>query len=281
MRRGAFLPPAHEGERIVGARAGFNHDRHYDGGVSTEAPGTLPAVVPVPSFGVRAERAIAPSVRRWVPNALTGLRLVIAAAFFVQLSVGDYPIREVVEPKVTAVHPVWRYLIAALLFGLAALTDCLDGPLARRWKVVSRFGRVMDPFADKVLVVGAFIMLAGPPFGMDTQAHPNFQVSGVWPWMVVVILGRELLVTSIRAVAEEDGVDFSAVWAGKAKMILQACVIPFVLVMLGITEVQHGTWGRRVIDVAVWLTVAVTVISGIPYIFRGWAAFRKANQHTS
>src|SRR5882724_4608079 len=170
--------------------------------------------------------------RRWLPNALTSLRLVFAAAFFVLLSVGDYPVRDLV---VTPKAPLWRYLAAAALFGLAALTDLLDGPLARRWKVVSKFGRVMDPFADKVLVVGAFVMLAGPAFYFDDAGGArHFQVSGVYPWMVVVILGRELLVTSIRAVAEEDGTDFSAQFAGKAKMVLQACVIPFILMMLGI-----------------------------------------------
>jgi CDP-diacylglycerol---glycerol-3-phosphate 3-phosphatidyltransferase len=240
-------------------------------GVSTDAPVPLagPASHPAPLTAPEA------TYRRWVPNALTTARLVIAAVFFVQLSVYEYPVREaLINPK----EPVWRYLVEAALFGLAALTDALDGPLARRWKVVSKFGRVMDPFADKVLVVGAFVMLAGPAFGVMQANGQHFQVSGVWPWMVVVILGRELLVTSIRAVAEQDGVDFSADWTGKAKMILQACVIPFILVMLGITEVGHGTWGRAMIDGAVYLTVAVTVLSGIPYIVRGFGMMSRAGR---
>lgn len=213
--------------------------------------------------------------RRWLPNALTGLRLAIALGFFVLLSVWNYPARDLV---VTPKSPVWPYLIAAALFGLAALTDAIDGPLARRWKVVSRFGRVMDPFADKVLVIGAFITLAGPTFGIETIDKPQFQVSGVASWMVVVMLARELLVTSIRAVAEADGQDFSADWWGKAKMILQACVIPFILVMLGITEVHPGSWGRSVIDAAMYLTVAVTVVSGVPYIVRSFNLFASAGR---
>lgn len=213
----------------------------------------------------------AATYRRWVPNALTGLRLLIAAAFFILLAGWSYPARDLV---VTPKHPVWPYLVEALLFGLAAVTDAIDGPLARRWKVVSKFGRVMDPFADKVLVVGAFIMLAGPTFAIDIVGRPPFQVSGVTSWMAVVILGRELLVTSIRAVAEAEGKDFSAEWSGKAKMVLQACVIPFILIMLGITEVERGTWGRKVIDGAVWLTVVVTILSGIPYAVRGARVLR-------
>jgi CDP-diacylglycerol--glycerol-3-phosphate 3-phosphatidyltransferase len=233
--------------------------------VSTSPPALAP-VQPHPTAALAPEL----TYRRWLPNALTALRLVIAVLFFVQLAVWSYPIRDLlVDPKVTPKEPVWRYLIAAVLFGLAALTDALDGPLARRWQVVSKFGRVMDPFADKVLVVGAFVMLAGPQFAFERPDGSHFQVSGVTPWMVVVILGRELLVTSIRAVAEEDGVDFSAGWSGKAKMILQACVIPFILILLGITEVREGYVWRRVIDVAVWVTVIVTVISGVPYVVKG------------
>lgn len=212
--------------------------------------------------------------RQWLPNALTGLRLVIALAFFVVLSYWNYPARDLISTKITPLRPLWPYLVAAALFGLAAVTDAIDGPLARRWKVVSKFGRVMDPFADKVLVVGAFIMLAGPMFGVDIENKPHFQVSGVVPWMVVVILGRELLVTSLRAVAESSGQDFSASWSGKAKMVLQACVIPVILVTLGITEITPDTWGRWLIDISVWLTVVVTVVSGVPYIIRGFDMFK-------
>lgn len=207
--------------------------------------------------------------QRALPNYLTILRLFIAVGFFTLLALWTYPIRDLI---ITPRHPVWPYLAAAALFGLAALTDAIDGPLARRWKVVSRFGRVMDPFADKVLVIGAFIMLAGPRFAIDDPAKPFFQVSGVHPWMVVVILGRELLVTSIRAAAEEAGVDFSANWSGKAKMILQACTIPTILVTLGITEVTPGTWGRTLITSAMWTTLIVTIISGLPYLLRGYRA---------
>jgi CDP-diacylglycerol--glycerol-3-phosphate 3-phosphatidyltransferase len=224
--------------------------------------------------GASAMGAVPETYRRWVPNALTGLRLVIAAAFFILLSVWNYPARDLLDPRISPLRPLWPYLVAAALFGLAAVTDAIDGPLARRWKVVSKFGRVMDPFADKVLVIGAFIMLAGPRFGVEMPGRPTFQVSGVASWMVVVMLARELLVTSIRAVAEADGKDFSADRWGKAKMILQACVIPFILVMLGITEVGRGSWGRVVIDAAVWTTLLVTVVSGIPYVARGLALTR-------
>jgi CDP-diacylglycerol---glycerol-3-phosphate 3-phosphatidyltransferase len=211
--------------------------------------------------------------QRRIPNLLTALRLVIATAFFVLLYVWTYPTHKLEDNSISPLRPLWGYLIAAALFGLAAVTDAIDGPLARRWKVVSKFGRVMDPFADKILVVGAFVLLAGPAFGVERPGREPFQVSGVHSWMVLLILARELLVTSIRAIAEESGIDFSADWSGKAKMIMQATVIPAILVLLGITEIHHGTWGRWTIDLAVYATVFVTLLSAITYVRRGWQAF--------
>lgn len=201
-----------------------------------------------------------------IPNALTTLRLIIAVAFFALLAVWTYPTSTLI---VKPTHPVAPYLVAACLFGLAALTDALDGPLARRWQVVSKFGRVMDPFADKILVLGAFVLLAGPNFSFDVDGPKNIQVSGIKPWMVLVMLSRELLVTTIRSMLESEGKDFSATATGKAKMVVQATAIPLILVLLGITNVSHGTWGRITIDTIAWVTVVITVISAIPYVSRG------------
>jgi CDP-diacylglycerol---glycerol-3-phosphate 3-phosphatidyltransferase len=214
------------------------------------------------------------SYRRWLPNALTVIRLVIALAFFILLAVWTYPTRLLM---VNPAHPVWPYLAGAALFGLAALTDAIDGPLARRWKTVSVFGRVMDPFADKVLVMGAFIMLAGPNFTFDAEGERPLQVSGVLPWMVVVMLSRELLVTSLRAMIEQSGQSFAADAFGKAKMIAQACAVPAILIVLGIFDVQRGSVGRTLIDTIAWTTVVITAISGIPYITRA----RRALRHVS
>ena len=99
------------------------------------------------------------------------------------------------------------------IYIIAALTDIADGYLARKFKVESTFGRIMDPFADKVLNIGAFIYLAGSRF-VDPQAVEAgtffTMISGVYPWMVVVILARELLVTGIRGEMEGRGIKFGA-----------------------------------------------------------------------
>lgn len=193
--------------------------------------------------------------RKHIPNLLTLLRIVLAAVFFVTLALFDG-------------HSGALLIASAGLFILAAVTDALDGHLARKWQVVSKFGRVVDPFADKLLVLGGFIFLAGPNFA---------GLSGVAPWMAVVILARELLVTTMRGAYESAGIDFSAnVW-GKWKMILQSIVIPTVLALIAIDiwaqSPQAWTrWGR---DGLVWLTVVITVLSGLPYITQAMRASRR------
>ncbi len=173
----------------------------------------------------------------------------------------------------------WLLILAAGLFVVAGLTDFLDGYLARRWRVESVFGRIMDPFADKILVIGSAVFLAGPDFWWPTpQSHKfighGIQLSGIYPWMVVAITGRELLVTSIRGVLESQGMKFGAEWSGKLKMGCQSVCVPAVLLTIALTSVIPrpdgglGPWGRVTIDVMVWTTVVVTLLSGAPYLWR-------------
>lgn len=191
--------------------------------------------------------------RRHIPNALTLSRVALAGGVFLLLALEATP------------DSVPLLISATALFILAAITDALDGYLARKWRVVSAFGRVMDPFADKILILGSFIMLAGPGFA---------QVSAVAPWIPVVILGRELLVTSIRGVYESRGVDFSADWTGKLKMILQSICIPLVLVLIAFGSHEPRSAAHLTISVAVWATLLVTVLSGVNYVRRAIVASR-------
>ena len=161
-----------------------------------------------------------PAWQRHLPNALTLARLAMTVAFVAVLSIYRFP----------DTNP-WALPTALVLFIIAALTDAADGWLARRWNVVSVFGRIMDPFADKILILGAFVMLAGPQF-LSSDEFVHAQMSGVATWMVVIILSRELLVTTIRAVLESRGVDFSAALSGKLKMIVQSIGVPVILLLV-------------------------------------------------
>ncbi len=187
-------------------------------------------------------------IRRSIPNAITMARLALALAFFVVLSV-----------EIDGYSEVARGRVAIVLFIVAALSDVLDGYLARRWNAVSAFGRIMDPFVDKILVLGAFIMLVGEGLGRE---------SGVRAWMVVVIVGREFLVTTIRAVLESRGVAFPADWSGKLKMYVQSVTIPFCILCATHEGLSSGWTESR--DVLVWMTVAATILSATPYSIRAW-----------
>ena len=211
--------------------------------------------------------AMRPSARQAIPNLITLVRLALAVAFFVILAVALGKPGEVDDPA----RGAWGW-VAVALFIVAALTDILDGWLARRWQAITVFGRVMDPFCDKLLVLGAFVFLAGPAFVRAGSSTPD---SGVMPWMVVVILGRELLVTSLRGVLESMGVDFSADRWGKVKMLLQSICVP-VCLFVGTREwaVLNDGW-RLTRDIAVWTTVVVTAWSVVPYALRGWKLVRR------
>jgi phosphatidylglycerophosphate synthase len=201
---------------------------------------------------------MSPSIRRNLPNALTILRLVLAAAFFASLNAYRYPDQ----------NTPWAWL-AVFLFITAVITDALDGYLARKWEAVSTFGRIMDPFCDKVLIIGAFIYLAGPRFVVPAWVNEGSfftMATGVYPWMVVVILARELLVTGIRGVVESMGVSFGSQWSGKWKMILQSIATPVVLVLVILFHTDRTPWAMWTCHVLVYLTLGVTVWSGVPYI---------------
>ena len=199
-----------------------------------------------------------------IPNLLTMLRLVLAAAFFTLLAYYKFD------------HDRYMILLPAIvLFIAAAITDAMDGHYARKWHVESKFGRIMDPFCDKVLILGALVFLAGPGFGIydwgedDGLAKLTWtQVSGVYPWMVVVIIARELLVTGIRGEMESSGHKFGANIWGKIKMILQSVVVPVVLLIVYLldSEFQFARKLELPRDILVYATVVVTVLSGLPYV---------------
>ncbi|MEX0744333.1 MAG: CDP-diacylglycerol--glycerol-3-phosphate 3-phosphatidyltransferase [Phycisphaeraceae bacterium] len=201
-------------------------------------------------------------MRRHVPNQLTLFRLLLAAAFFLVLN----------QYRYASTTPAWILLLAGCVFILAAVTDLLDGYLARRWQAESTFGRIMDPFCDKVLVIGAFIYLAGPRFVIPGAVEDRavfVMVSGVYPWMVAIILARELLVTGVRGELEGLGVKFGANLSGKLKMALQSVAIPAILVIVYLDpEREPWLWLGVMRDVLVYATVLVTLASGIPYFVR-------------
>lgn len=183
-----------------------------------------------------------------IPNQITLGRLALAVIFFLLLSLFS-----------AATSPRWLLQVCFWIFLVAALGDILDGLLARLLKQVTTLGRVLDPVADKVLVCGAFVFFSSQHFVHDGQ-----NITGVAPWMVVVILSRELLVSAIRAHVEATGEDFAALWAGKLKMAVQSATVCVVLAQLG----WELTAMEPVRIACVWLTVVVTAVSIVSYLRR-------------
>ena len=192
-----------------------------------------------------------------VPNFITLARLLLTVVFFLLLNVHDAD---------TFVRNMWA---AFVVFLLAVTTDWLDGYLARKWKAESAFGRVVDPFVDKIMICGAFIFFSSDDFINIAQlkSFPSgVNPTGVAPWMAVVLIGREFLITGIRGLAESRGIDFRADWAGKIKMVVQCVAVGAVIVYVATIGSQR--WVLIVRDVSIWLTLAVTVLSAIGYIIR-------------
>ncbi|RPI62140.1 MAG: hypothetical protein EHM48_04575 [Planctomycetaceae bacterium] len=197
-----------------------------------------------------------------LPNQLTVARIALAGVFFVLL--GLY------EPGASG--GPWLLYISFAIFLIAGITDVLDGYLARKMNVVSAFGRIADPFVDKVLVVGAFAMLAGSnfsiPAGYNDASLPRWfnggMLSGVQAWMVVVIMAREFIVSAVRGYSESQGVKFPATPAGKIKMFIQSAAICAILVQLA--AFPHERWAAIVKVALVWSAVLATVLSTLGYI---------------
>jgi CDP-diacylglycerol---glycerol-3-phosphate 3-phosphatidyltransferase len=135
-------------------------------------------------------------------------------------------------------------VIAAVVFALAALTDGLDGYIARRRREVTTFGKLMDPLADKLLVTAALVSLVS----LDRLAA----------WVAMVIIAREFAVTGLRTVAAEQGVVIAASWLGKVKTALQVAAV-FALIAFEPTPLA--------VDLLVYAAVAVTIVSGVDYFF--------------
>jgi CDP-diacylglycerol---glycerol-3-phosphate 3-phosphatidyltransferase len=212
---------------------------------------------------------------RHVPNALTAGRLLLAVVFFSMLSWYQYQGRG--DP--------WFLNTAFFIYLIALFTDFLDGYLARKWKVEGKFGRIVDPFVDKILVLGSFIFFAGKNFVIPdnpaTTHGPNYVVhtlTGVAPGIVVILLARELLVTTFRGITESTGQNFGAALSGKVKMVFQSVTILVILayVNYGVhLDPGYEWWAALIRDSCIWITVFVTVVSGLIYIQRAMTMYNK------
>lgn len=171
-----------------------------------------------------------------VPNLVTFARFVLAIVVF-------------------ALIPLQLPLPALVVFLVAASTDWVDGWWARRYNQVTKLGRIFDPFVDKVIICGAFVFLAAEP------------ESGIAAWMAVLVIAREMLVTSLRGFIEQSGGDFSANKPGKWKMVLQCVAVSLSLYGLAQPDLDPLRIAR---DVSIYGAMALTLYSGAIYFHAAW-----------
>ena len=188
-----------------------------------------------------------------LPNKITIGRLVLAVVFFALLSWYDQR-----SPNPTLLD------LCLGIFVVAALTDALDGYLARRQDQVTSLGRMLDPFVDKVLICGAFVFFAADTF-VDAD---NVNVTGVQAWMVMVILGRELLVTGLRGFTEARGKAYGAMAFGKLKMLMQSITAAAILLVVAHVDLAGKSPLLVIKTVLIWLTVILTALSMLQYLIR-------------
>jgi CDP-diacylglycerol--glycerol-3-phosphate 3-phosphatidyltransferase len=183
-----------------------------------------------------------------VPNLLSAVRLVMAIVVYVTIAMEFY----------------WASLI---LFVLAAGTDWVDGWWARKFQQVTKLGRVFDPFVDKMLICGTFVMLAAPPAA--TPMPDGTVTSGIYGWVAVLIFAREMLVTGIRGYIEQQGGDFSAQWSGKWKFFLQCIALGASLVVLALLAGGQKVpgWVASTLSISLWTAIILTIYSGLVYVF--------------
>ena len=184
-----------------------------------------------------------------LPNKLTLTRIVLVPVFMIFVSMSQY-----FTPDY---NPRW-YLIAGIIFAVASFTDYLDGHLARKWNMVTDFGKFADPLADKLLTTVAFIYMM-----RDGVCSPV---------VLCIILAREFAVSGLRMVAAgaKDGKVIAANMWGKVKTVLQ--MLSIIFYFFGMAIAANVSWDATVMVVGAsvvlcWLVAAVTAISGIKYLW--------------
>jgi CDP-diacylglycerol--glycerol-3-phosphate 3-phosphatidyltransferase len=198
------------------------------------------------SAGAEPARAVRIGSPLNVPNIITFSRLVLSVFLFWLIDQGNH------------------WLAACAIFVVAAATDAIDGYIARKYGLVTIIGRILDPFVDKVIIGGTFIFLAEVPG------------SGVNAWMAIIVIGREMFITSLRSFLESVGKDFSANWSGKIKMVLQCAAVTGSLLYLEFgPESPHQSILENIRDVFLWSAVGVTIHSGVTYVQRAIQLFRE------
>ncbi len=168
-----------------------------------------------------------------LPNILASFRILLAPLLFWLLVDRD-------STLFSDLHPSWLDYVAGLIFVIASVTDFFDGFIAREWNQMTKLGGILDPLADKLLMLAGFLGL--------------MYIDRANAWAVLIILSREFFITGVRVVAASEGKSVNSTFAGKTKTVAQMFAIGFLLM----------NWPYA--NVLLWIAVALTLYSGYEYI---------------
>lgn len=178
-----------------------------------------------------------------LPNKLTIFRMILIVPFILLLLYGH---------EIRVLQGKWDY-IALAVFIIASLTDLIDGKIARKYNLVTNFGKFMDPLADKLLVCSALIVLV--------------EMGRIPSWIVIVIISREFIISGFRLVASDNGVVIAASYWGKWKTTFQMIMV--CLMIANIPQIQLVT------DICMWIALVLTIISLLDYLIKNKSVMKE------
>lgn len=190
-----------------------------------------------------------------LPNILASLRIVLAPVLFFLLT-----------HHFDSVHQTWVNYFAALTFGIAALTDFFDGYIARAWGQKTKLGAILDPLADKMLILAAFLGL----MLRESALSANLALYTLYAWVIYLILVREFFITGFRVIMASEHFDVSASFAGKLKTAFQIIAVIFLI--------MRWDFGLYLDSILLFVAFVLTLYSGFEYIFAYLKALKKRTE---
>ena len=173
-----------------------------------------------------------------IPNKLTILRMILIVPFVLLLLGG--------HSGIFGSYGIYMDYIALAIFIIASLTDLIDGKIARKYNLITNFGKFMDPLADKLLVCSALICLV--------------ELGRIPSWIVIIIIGREFIISGFRLVASDNGVVIAAGYWGKWKTTFQMVMVCLMIANISVIGL--------ITEIVMWIALILTVISLIDYLFK-------------
>ena len=209
-----------------------------------------------------------------IPNKITLTRIIIVGMMLIALFSLDvvYAFHPFSVPLYGQAAPVnLVYLVTCIVFILGAITDKIDGDLARKWNQVTDLGKFLDPIADKLLVDSLLLYLIVPHLGTGGLT--------ISVWCVIVMIVRDLIVDALRFIAAKKGVVLAANVFGKLKTVLQMVAIPLILLNGWPFTYFDAGWNQwRIAEIFVYLATLVSFLSGVIYLSQNAAVFKEGSK---